>query len=399
MSSMLNPFSKESLIPQEEMLEIVPDKKQLYIGIPKEISFQEKRICLTPDAVSSLVAHGHKVLIESGAGLLSNFLDQEYSEAGAEITIDTKKVFRCPFILKVEPPTPEEIDMMEQGTLLFSAVQIKTRDKAYFELLMKKRITSLAYEFIKDQDGSYPAVKSLSEIAGTAAVLIASEMMVDSQNGRGLLLGNIPGVAPTEIVIIGAGTVGENAAKAALGLGANVRVFDNSIVKLRRLQDNTNQRVFTSTLQPKTLLKSLMRCDVAIGAAKGKNRAPILVSQTMVEHMKKGAVIVDVSIDSGGCFETSEITTHQNPTFEKYDVIHYCVPNIPSRYSRTASLSLSNILIPFLLQIAESGGIDNTIRLDRGLRSGVYVYKGILSNCSIGQWFDIPNTDIELLVF
>ncbi len=399
MPSMFTPFSKESLMPQEEMLEIIPDKQQLFIGIPKEISFQEKRICLTPDAVNSLVAHGHRIMMECGAGEPSNYSDKEYSDAGAELTSDTEKVFKCPFILKVEPPTFEEIDMMSQGTLLVSAVQIKTRDKSYFEALMKKRITALGYEYIKDQDGSYPAVKSLSEIAGTAAILIASELMVNAHHGRGMLLGNIAGVAPTEVVIIGAGTVGENAAKAALGLGASVRVFDNSIVKLRRLQDNTTQQVFTSTLQPKTLLKSLMRCDVVIGAAKGKNRAPILVTETMVEHMKKGAVIVDVSIDSGGCFETSEITTHESPIFEKYGVIHYCVPNIPSRYSRTASMSLSNILVPYLFQFAEDGGIENSIKMDKGLRFGVYVYKGILSNSSIGQWFDIPNTDIDLLLF
>jgi alanine dehydrogenase len=206
-------------------------------------------------------------------------------------------------------------------------------------------------------------------------------------------------VPPTEVVIIGAGTVGEFAAKTALALGASVKVFDNSITKLRRLQNNLPHRVFTSTLQSKVLLKALMRTDVAIGAMKGKDRCPIIVTQTMVENMKKGAVIVDVSIDMGGCFETSEITTHDCPTFVKNNVIHYCVPNIPSRYSKTASLSISNIITPYLIEIAENGGIETAIRLDKGLKNGIYQYHGILTNKSIGEWFNLPETDINLIVF
>ncbi len=397
--SLLTPFSKKDLLPKEEMLEIVPNKQQMFIGIPKETYFQERRICLTPDAVQSMVSHGHRILMEVGAGVGSQYTDKEYADAGAEITNDTAKVFSCPILLKVEPPTIAEIDLMQPGSLLISAIQIKTRNKEYFEKLMQKKITALGFEFIKDHDGSYPAVKSLSEIAGTASVLIAAELMTQNKNGRGMLFGNIAGVAPTEVLIIGAGTVGENAAKAAIGLGANVKVFDNSITRLRRLQNNINQRIFTSTIQPKVLLKALRRCDVAIGAVRGKGRSPIIVSETMVEHMKRGAVIVDVSIDSGGCFETSEITTHENPTYTKYDVIHYAVPNIPSRYSRTASMSISNILIPYLLQIAEDGGIENALRMDKGLRHGVYVYHGILSNVPIGEWFGLPHSDIELIVF
>src|SRR5690606_21087226 len=199
--------------------------------------------------------------------------------------------------------------------------------------LATKRITALAFEFIKDEDGSYPAVKSLSEIAGTAAIHIAAELMINQNIGKGLLFGNITGVPPTEVVILGAGTVAEFAARTALGLGASVKVFDNSITKLRRLQNTLNQRIFTSTIQEKSLLKALRRCDVAIGAMRGKNRTPVVVTETMVEHMKKGAVIVDVSIDTGGCFETSEITTHDKPTFIKNNVIHYCVPNKIGRAS------------------------------------------------------------------
>ncbi|MBE98968.1 MAG: alanine dehydrogenase [Flavobacterium sp.] len=395
----LTPFTKQQLLPQEEKLEVERQRGDLFIGLPKETSFQERRICLTPDAVSALTAHGHRVMIEAGAGESSSYSDKEYSDAGAEVVQDTKKVFGCPIILKVEPPTIKEIEMMNHQSLLISAIQLKTQKKEYFEALAAKKITALAFEFIKDEDGSYPAVKSLSEIAGTASVLIASELMINQKIGKGLLLGNITGVPPTEVVIIGAGTVAEFAAKTALGLGANVKVFDNSITKLRRLQSALNQRIFTSTIQEKTLLKALMRCDVAIGAMRGKNRTPIIVSETMVEHMKRGAVIVDVCIDTGGCFETSEITTHEKPTFVKNNVVHYCVPNIPSRYSKTASMSISNIISPFLLQMADDGGLESAVRCNRGLKNGVYFYHGLLTNRSIAEWFSLSYRDINLLIF
>ncbi|MFH7015660.1 alanine dehydrogenase [Flavobacterium sp. FlaQc-47] len=399
MSITLTPFTKQQLLPQEEKLEVGRFKRELFIGIPKETSYQERRICLTPDAVNSLTYEGHRVMIESGAGESSSYSDKEYSDAGAEVTKDTKKVFGCPMLLKVEPPTIAEIKMINPETIIISAIQLKTKKKEYFEALSQKKITALAFEYIKDEDGSYPAVKSLSEIAGTASILIAAELMITDEFGKGLLFGNITGVPPTEVVILGAGTVGEFAAKTAIGLGANVKVFDNSITKLRRLQNNLNQRIFTSTVQQKALLKALRRCDVAIGAMRGKERCPIIVTETMVEHMKKGAVIVDVSIDTGGCFETSEVTTHEKPTFIKSNVLHYCVPNIPSRYSKTASLSISNILTPYLLQIAEDGGLESAIRCNKGLKNGIYLYHGILTNKAIGEWFDLPDNDINLLLF
>ncbi len=399
MQKSLSPFSKAQLMPKEERLEVSKDNVQLRIGLPKERSYQEKRICLTPDAVSALTNNGHQVIIEAGAGNNAAFEDKEYSEAGAEISNDTAKVFACPVILKVEPPTLGEIEMLKPNAILISALQLKMQEKAYFEALREKKITALAYEFIKDNDGAFPAVRQLSEIAGAASILIASEIMSITNAGNGLMLGNISGVPPTEVVIIGAGIVGESAAKSALGLGANVRVFDNSITKLRCLQANIGQRVYTSTMQPKNLMKALMRCDVAIGATKGKNRAPVLVNEAMVELMKQGAVIIDVSIDMGGCFETSELTTHDHPTFEKHGVIHYCVPNIPARYSRTSSVSLSNIFTPYLLQIAEAGGLENAIRQNMGLKNGLYVYHGVITNKSVSNWFDLDASDLNLLIF
>ena len=399
MAKSFSPFSREQLLPQPEKLEVMRKKGELFIGMPNETAFQEKRVCLTPDAVSALANNGHRVLIEAGAGESASFSDNDYSEAGAEITKDTAKVFSCPIILKVEPPSLEEIKMINPQTILISALQIKTQTKSYFEALAKKRITALAFEYIRDEDGAYPAVRQLSEIAGTASILISSELLSNSNEGNGLLFGNISGVPPTEVVILGAGTVGEFAARKALGLGANIRVFDNSITKLRRLQTNLNTNVYTSTVQPKNLQKALMRCDVAIGAVRGADRAPVLVSEAMVETMKTGAVVIDVSIDMGGCFETSEVTTHKNPTFVKHGVIHYCVPNIPARYSKTASISISNIFTPYLLRIGEEGGIENALRFDRGLKNGLYFYHGILTNQSVAKWFDLDCSDINLLVF
>jgi len=396
--SSFSPFSKEELLPQTEMLEIKKQKGELFIGLPKETLFEEKRICLTPDAVSALTSHGHRVVIEAGAGEGSNYSDNEYSEAGAKISYDTKEVFSCNIVLKVAPPTIDEIAMITPQSVLISALQLKTQTKEYFETLAKKRITAVAFDYIKDEHGVYPVVKSLSEIAGTAAILIAAELMSNLNKGNGLLLGNIGGVPPTDVVILGAGTVGEFAARSALGLGARVKVFDNSITKLRKLQHNLNAPIYTSTIQPKTLAKSLRRCDVAIGSIRGKDRSPVVVSETIVETMKEGAIIVDVSIDRGGCFETSNTTSHSKPTFEKHGVIHYCVPNIPSRYSRTASFAISNLFTPYLLDIAESGGFENAARFDKSLRSGMYFYHGILTNKTVATWFDLPFRDINLLL-
>lgn len=395
----ISPFTKAQLLPQEETLEIAREKGELFIGIPKETYFQEKRICLTPDAVAAVVAHGHKVLLEKGAGLEAGFSDINYSDSGAILTNDTKKVFGCPIILKVEPPTIDEIALINPKSVIISALQLKTRQKSYFEALTKKKITALAFEFIKDEDNGYPAVKALSEIAGTAAVLIAAELMVNAEKGNGLLFGNISGVPPVEVVVIGAGTVGQFATRSAIGLGANVKVFDSSITKLRKLQNNLGQTIYTSTIQPKNLLKALRRCDIAIGAVRGSNRSPVIVSKTMVENMKKGAVIIDVSVDMGGCFETTEMTTHDKPTFIKNGVIHYGVPNIPARYPKTASISISNIFTPYLLNIAEYGGIENAIRFDSGLKNGLYFYRGILTNKAVGDWFDLPYSDLNLLIF
>lgn len=395
----ISSIGSRDLIPQEEKLELKKQAKSLFIGVPKEITFQESRIAIVPDAVQLLVSHGHEVYIESKAGDGANFSDEEYSEAGAKIIYDTKEIYKADIILKVEPPTKEEIDMMKGRQTLISALQITTRSKNFVEKLAKKKINCLAYEFIQDDSGMMPFIRSMSEIAGNTSVLIASEYLSNVNLGKGLLFGGIAGVTPTEVVIIGAGTVGEFAARSAIGLGASVKVFDNSLTKLRRLQNDINFRVFTSIIQPKVLEKALRRADVVIGALRSNDkRTPCVVSKQMVSQMKGASVIIDVSIDQGGCFETSKITNHAKPTFNKYGVIHYCVPNIPSRVARTASYSMSNLLTPIILKTGDFGGLDNVIVSDVGLRQGVYICHSMVTNKMVGEWFKLDYKEIDLII-
>ena len=395
----ISSFGSGDLIPQEEKLELKKQAKSLFIGVPKEITFQESRIAIVPDAVQLLVSHGHEVIIESKAGEGANFPDSEFSEAGAKIIYDTKEIYQADIILKVEPPTIEEIEMMKGRQTLISALQITTRSKKFIEKLAQKKINCLAYEFIQDDSGMMPLIRSMSEIAGNTSILIASECLSNANLGKGLMLGGIAGVTPTEVVIIGAGTVGEFAARSAMGLGASVKVFDNSLSKLRRLQNDLNTRVFTSIIQPKVLQKALRRADVVIGALRSNDkRTPCVVSEQMVSQMKDGSVIIDVSIDQGGCFETSQLTNHAKPTFNKYGVVHYCVPNIPSRVARTASYSLSNLLTPIILKAGDFGGLDNVIVSDVGLRQGVYICHGMLTNKMVAEWFNLDYKEIDLLI-
>ncbi len=392
-------FSSAELMPQEEVLEVKKSSSSLQIGIPKETCMQEKRVSLTPDSVLLLVSNGHEVLVETGAGEDANYSDADYSEAGAQIVYSPKEVFECNIVLKIEPASSEEIDLLKHKQTLISALQLKTQTKEYFEKLAKKKVTALSFENMEDEDGIVPVVRSMSEIAGNTSILIAAEYLSNANQGKGFLLGGVSGVPPTEVVIIGAGTVGAYAARAALGLGASVKVFDKSLSRLRRLQGMLNNiPIYTCVIQPKILEKALMRCDVAIGAIRSENgRTPCIITDDMVRNMKPGSVIVDVSIDQGGCFESSELTNHEKPVFTKYDVVHYCVPNIASRVSRTASFSLSNILAPVLLNIAEYGGVDEIIAKNEGVRKGLYMYRGTLVNKSIGEWFDLPYTDAHLL--
>jgi alanine dehydrogenase len=388
-----------SLQPQEKLLSLKKKKDSLTIGVPKETIFQEHRVPLSPMAVQLLVQQGHEIIIESRSGDKANFSDLEYSNAGATVTSSVNEVYKSEVIIKIAPPTEDEIDLMQQNQVLISALQLVRTKSVIVKKLLSKNITAIGFEFLRDDEGSLPVIRSMSEIAGRASVMIAAEYLSNYNSGKGELFGGIPGTQPTQIVIIGAGGVGEYATRAAYGLGASVKVFDNSIEKLRRLEKSLGNRVHSSTLIPKILAKALSECDVAIGALRSPlGLSPCVVSEEMVSHMRAKSIIVDVSIDQGGCFETSEATNHKMPVFEKHSVLHYCVPNIASRFSRTASYALSNIFTPLLQSIANDGGITECLRNHEGMRDGTYMYKGKLTNQLLADKFNLPRREIEFLL-
>lgn len=387
-----------SLQPQEELLEVGRQGKNLQVGIPRETSYQENRVALVPDSVAVLVNNGHEVVVETKAGENAGFDDRAYSEAGAKIGYDKKEAFQCDLVLKVAPPSHEEIAMMGHKQTLFSALQLSVQPRDTLKKLMDKKISAIAWDYIKDEEGKFPVIRAMGEIAGNASIIVGAEYLSRSNKGQGLMLGGISGVAPSQVVIIGAGTVAEYACRAALGFGAQVKVFDFSMHRLRRLQINVGQRLYTSVIQPAELKKALSEADVAVGALRSvEGRTPTVVTEAMVEGMKEGSVIVDVCVDQGGCFETSRVTNHSKPVFIENGVVHYCVPNIASRVSKTASMALSNIFTPLILNIGENGGCSSLIKKDPGFRHGVYLYNGTLTNQSLGEAFHLPFKDIDLL--
>lgn len=400
MGSCLSEVAQQAMMQTQESLEGVKQQRNsLYIGIPKETSYQENRIALTPLSVALLVNNGHEVVIESGAGLAANFADIKYSEQGAKIVNHTQEVYKADIIIKIAPPSMEEIAMMKPDQIVFSALQTGTLKKELLIALMNKKVTALAFEYLRDEGNVLSVVRAMSEIVGSTSVLIAAEYVSNAFGGKGLMLGGVTGVPPTEIVILGAGTVGEYAARTAIGLGAEVKVFDSSLFRLRRLQNNIGTRVFTSVMQPLVLEKAITTCDVVIGAIRAQHgRSPCVVTEETVSKMKPNSVVIDVSIDQGGCFETSEVTNHKSPVFRKHDVIHYCVPNIASRVSRTATYALTNIFTPILIDIGEMGGIMNLIWDKAGIRNAVYIYQGAMSNKDLAQRFGLPHKDLDLLV-
>ncbi len=395
------PFVSPSLTYEtlEEMLDVKPKEEKLFIGIPREDSFNENRIALSPEAVGVIVANGHDVVMETKAGDGANFSDKNYSDAGAKIVYDKKEVFNADVIVKSAPVSEEECELLKQNQYIISPIHVSVMKKSIIEKMMAKKITALSFENLKDGSGHNPIVRSMSEIAGSAVILIAGQYLSNANNGKGVLLGGISGIPPTKVIIIGAGIVGEYAARTALAMGASVKVFDNSIYRLKRMQNNIGVRLWTSVIEPKILAKQLKTCDVAVGALSADGgQTPMVVSEEMVSDMRPGSVIVDVSIDHGGCFETSMVTTHKKPVFRKYDEIHYCVPNIPSGFARTASQAISNVLMSLLLETAEAGGVDNLIWHQLNIRSGIYMFKGALTNFYLSEKFDIKFTDLNLLI-
>ncbi|WP_419494985.1 alanine dehydrogenase [Chryseobacterium bernardetii] len=394
-TNIFTPFTEEELMPKEEKLEVIKKGKQFSIGIPKETCLNERRTCITPDAVQVLVEHGHEIIIESGAGQGSFFTDLQYSESGAKITNDPKEAFGQDLILKINPPTLDEIDYMKPNTYMVSALQINLRDKEYFLKLAEKKINAIAFEFIVDEYKQLALVRLIGEIAGTVSILYASELLALS---NGLMLGGITGVRPAEVVVLGAGIVGEFATKAAIGLGASVKVFDNSLSKLRRLHTMVDSRVPTSIIDPKELSKSLRRADVLIGALPRLNMTPI-VTEDMVMKMKKGSVIIDITIDNGKVIETSELTTMEDPYVIKHGVIHCGLPNLTSRMPRTTTKAISNFFLSYILNYDEEGGFENMLIRKNEMKQSLYMYKGRHTKKIICDRFGLTYHDINLLIF
>jgi alanine dehydrogenase len=383
----------------EETLDIKPQGEKLFIGIPREVAFQENRIALTPDAVGVLVANGNHVQVEHKAGEGSNYTDQDYAEVGAKIVYDKAEIYKAPILVKSAPPVEEDLPFLQMNQTIISPIHLSALKKHHIETMMSKRITALRFENFKDDSGTYPIVRSMSEIAGSAVMLIAGQYLSSFNKGKGVLLGGISGIPPTKVVIVGAGIVGEFATRNALALGASVKVFDNNVSRLKQLQNNLGQRIWTSVLEPRILSKQLKTCEVAVGAISNEyGRAPVVVSEEMVAAMRQGSIIIDVAIDRGGCFETSELTSHENPTFVKHGIIHYCVPNIPSGFARTASQAISNILMPLILEISDEGGLEEMVWHNFNLREGIYLFKGALTDIYISQKFDLKFTDLNLLI-
>lgn len=391
-------FDEQQLLPAEEKLEIRKKEQKISIGIPANTNKDEQCLPLTPQAVEILVNAGHEVIMESGAGLKTRYADIEYSNSGAIISQSKAEVFQCDFLLKVAPFSTEEIALLKGNQVLFSMLQIDTQSEANFKTLMQKKITAIAYEYIKDDFGGFPVMQSLSEISGIVAMTVAGELLSNSSGGKGVLFGGVTGISPAAVIIIGADTAAEFAARAAIGLGAEVKIFDNSVSKLRTFERKFSQKIFTSLYYPRVLKKAIQSADVAFGAQPFNGVPQYKVPKEMIQKMKKGSIIIDLNASQGGSFETTTCTMLSNPTYEREGVIHYCVPNITDRVSRTTTIALSNIFASILLEIEEIGGISYYIKSQKGFRDGVIIYNGILTNKDVGKKFNIAAKDLDLLM-
>lgn len=392
------PVSKTMLMPQEEMLELKNKEQKIKIGIPSDFSSVEYRVPLTPQAVDLLTSYGHEITIEKDAGKMASYSDKEYRAAGAVIAERKEEVFQCDVILRVAPFGSEEIDMLRGNQAILSNMQIQAHCSESIRKLMQKKVTTIAYENIENEQGFLPFVHQMSQIAGATSITLASEYLSNAHHGKGVLFGEVTGITPAELVIIGTSTAAEYAARAAVNLGILVKVFDTSVYDLSRLEERLGRRIFTSVFYPKVLRKALISADAVIGALQFNTAPKFKVSEDLIKQMKEGSVIIDLNASQGGCFETTRCTDLNHPTYVKHGVVHYCVPNSPSIVARTASISLSNILIPILLRMGESGGVDHYIKNSKGFRKGVYIYHGILTNHEIGRLFNLTSKDIDLLL-
>ncbi|MCF8260585.1 MAG: alanine dehydrogenase [Melioribacteraceae bacterium] len=367
------------------------------IGIPRETHFEEKRVALAPAGVDVLVKSGHSVFIETGAGTDSHFTDEEYRAVGATIVYSKEEVFqRSELVAKIAQITEDEANLLEEGQTVFSFLRLAVGKKNILDSLLSRKITAISYELIEKEE-NLPILHVMSEIAGQLSIHLGERYFSsDFANSRGVLMGGVAGVASAAVVILGAGVVGYSAARAALGRGAQVIVLDRDLARLRRLEDAFDKHVTTVMANPYTIARGVKFADLLIGAVQIKaEKSPHLVTEEMIKTMKKGAVIVDVSIDQGGCVETSYPTTISDPVFIKHDVIHYCVPNMPSLVSRSASYALTNASIEYIQKIADNG-LNNTLISDNGLAKGVCTHNGNCTNNQIAHAFNIEYKRLHL---
>lgn len=391
---------EKGLMPMERPLKVGEQKSSLRIGIPREVSNEERRVALSPSGVETLVASGHEVYIEAGAGEQAHFADKEYTDVEANVVGGPEDVYsNCELIVKVGPPTGDELDLLQEKQILISALHLGATTPDFLRCLMDLRVTGIGFEFICDSDGTFPIVRMMHEIMGSLSVQIAARYLESNEGGKGVMLGGISGVPPSTVVILGAGVVGEWAARTALGFGAHVIVLDTDLGALRALEHYLDRRITTAMASAQYIRQAVLSADVVIGAMiSDGQRSPMMVTEEQVAGMRPGAVIVDAVIDQGGCIETSRPTTHSNPVFWEHDVLHYCVPNMPSNAARTATYALTNVLVPYLLQIGRVGSINDALWRNVGLRNGTYVYRRYLTKKSLATMFGMPHRDIELLI-
>jgi alanine dehydrogenase len=392
-------FGNTVFMPKEEQLETAVRNRRLTIGIPSDDKDDEKRVALTPESVNLLVESDNEVIVQMGAGLGANYTDKDYSENGAIISDSPARVYSADAVIKVAPFTDKETEYLKGNQIVLSYLNVLKLSEDTLGKLIRKKVTAIAFEKIRDNNGVMPVIESMSEICGITSVLVASEYLSNMHNGKGVMLGGITGVTPTEVLIIGANTAGEYAARAAIGLGSTVKIFDNSLERLRRFQNLLGQRLQTSVFHPQVLRKALKSADVLIGAIELEDLRPwYYITEDMIRSMKKGAVVIDLSIDRGGCIETTECRALHDPVYEKHGVIHFSAWNLPSRVARTASIALSNIFTPLLQNMADSGGITQLLKNDQGVRSGAYLFNGMLTNETLGQKFGMMSKDLDLLI-
>jgi alanine dehydrogenase len=388
-----------AFMPKEEHLETAVRFRRISIGIPADPKDDEKRVALTPEAVNLLVESDNEVIVQKGSGSGANYTDKDYSENGAVITDSPARVYSSDVVIKVAPVTEKETDYLKGNQVIMSYLNVLKLNEETLSRLIRKKVTAIAFEKIRDANGILPVIESMSEISGVTSVLLASDYLSNHHGGKGVMLGGITGVTPTEVIILGANTAGEYAARAAIGLGSQVKIFDSSLLRLRRFETSLGQRLQTSVFHPQVLKKALKSADVLIGAMELDDLRPwYYVTEDMVRNMKKGSVIIDLSIDRGGCIETTECRALRDPVYEKHGVIHFSAWNLPSRVARTASIALSNVFAPMLQRMADAGGITNLLKNDLGVRDGVYLYNGSLTNETLGQKFGVLSKDLDLLL-